>query len=308
MTRRWGYARTARHRRRRTSRPYSKSSDRAPVSGLRVSQKGRSASGRGTGTGPVAGPARPEKSPGEVLSMARDRGLDRICESAEVAGPGFINLTLSGEFLAGELRKMAADPATLGVPKSSPRLKVVVDYASPNAAKQMHVGHLRSTIIGDSLVRLLQFVGHTVVRENHIGDWGLPFGMLIEHLIDLGEERGAYMNEPWANSRNFTKQARAAYDSDPSFCRARSCTGGPVAIRRRGDAPPVALARPPERELFRRAVPPTGDEAHARRHCRRKLLQLDVAGRRPRPGRKGPSGRKRWRAMRFPSRAHQSRG
>ena len=85
---------------------------------------------------------------------------------------------------------MATDPASLGV-TSSPRPQVVVvDYAAPNAAKQMHVGHLRSTIIGDSLVRLLELVGHKVIRENHIGDWGAPFGMLIEHLLDVGEERG----------------------------------------------------------------------------------------------------------------------
>ena len=143
------------------------------------------------------------------------------------------------EFLAGELRKMAAEPATLGVPKSSRRLKVVVDYASPNAAKQMHVGHLRSTIIGDSLVRLLQFVGHTVVRENHIGDWGLPFGMLIEHLIDLGEE-AAVRERAMGELEEFYQEARAAYDSDPRFAeRARAR----VVLLQSGDAETLRLWR-----------------------------------------------------------------
>ena len=208
------------------------------VSGLRVSQRadlqvdGALALARSLGRPP-------REVAGEVLSMAMERGLDRICESAEVAGPGFINLTLSGEFLAGELRKMAADPATLGVPKSSPRLKVVVDYASPNAAKQMHVGHLRSTIIGDSLVRLLQFVGHTVVRENHIGDWGLPFGMLIEHLIDLGED-AAVRERAMGELEEFYQEARAAYDSDPSFAeRARAR----VVLLQSGDAETLRLWR-----------------------------------------------------------------
>jgi len=158
----------------------------------------------------------------EVLAMARERGLDHICDSAVVAPPGFINLTLSSDFLAGELKKMAGGPGTLGVTSAARALTVVIDYAAPNAAKQMHVGHLRSTIIGDSLVRLLELVGHKVVRENHIGDWGAPFGMLIEHLLDVGEEEALH-ERALGDLEQFYQSARTAYDNDPAFAdRARA--------------------------------------------------------------------------------------
>jgi arginyl-tRNA synthetase len=158
----------------------------------------------------------------EVLKLANARGLQDMCESAEVAGPGFINLTLSADFLARELRTLTSAAAALGVPTASKYLKVVVDYGGPNAAKQMHVGHLRSAIIGDSIVRLLEAVGHTVVRENHIGDWGTPFGMLIEHLIDLGEGQAAH-ELAVGDLEAFYQSARAAYDNDPGFAeRARA--------------------------------------------------------------------------------------
>jgi arginyl-tRNA synthetase len=158
----------------------------------------------------------------DVLARAKAHGLDSICESATVAPPGFINLTLSAGFLVRELNKMAADPASLGVTGPPRALLVVVDYAAPNAAKQMHVGHLRSTIIGDSLVRLLEMAGHEVVRENHIGDWGAPFGMLIEHLIDVGEDEAVHQRA-LGDLEQFYQSARSAYDNDPAFAeRARS--------------------------------------------------------------------------------------
>ena len=173
----------------------------------------------------------------DVLAMAKARGLDSICESATVAPPGFINLTLSADFLARELREMASDPSSLGVGGSSRPEVVVVDYAAPNAAKQMHVGHLRSTIIGDSLVRLLDMVGHKVVRENHIGDWGAPFGMLIEHLLDVGEDQ-AIGARALGDLEAFYQAARAAYDSDPGFAeRARSR----VVLLQSGDAETLRL-------------------------------------------------------------------
>lgn len=152
----------------------------------------------------------------EVLERANARGLGEMVESAEVAGPGFINLTLSAGFLARQVQALLADPDHLGVPRPAKAAKVVVDYGGPNAAKQMHVGHLRSTIIGDSLVRLLEFAGHEVIRENHIGDWGAPFGMLIEHLVDLGET-GAAHELAVGDLEAFYQAARAAYDSDPGF-------------------------------------------------------------------------------------------
>jgi arginyl-tRNA synthetase len=191
------------------------------ASGLRVSQHadlqvdGALALARSLGRAP-------RQLAEDVLGMAKERGLDSICESAVVAPAGFINLTLSNDFLARELKKMAAEPASFGVLGSSRPLTVVVDYAAPNAAKQMHVGHLRSTIIGDSLVRLLELVGHTVVRENHIGDWGAPFGMLIEHLLDVGEEE-AVNERALGDLEQFYQTARASYDDDPSFAeRARA--------------------------------------------------------------------------------------
>ena len=112
-------------------------------------------------------------------------------QHVEIAGPGFLNLTFADAFLAEQLAGVAADErlgrrAVAETPK-----RVVVDYSAPNVAKEMHVGHLRTTVIGDALVRLLTFVGHTVIRENHIGDWGTPFGMLIEHLVDIGETEAA---------------------------------------------------------------------------------------------------------------------
>src|SRR5687768_11376171 len=104
--------------------------------------------------------------------------LDDVCSSIEVAGPGFINLTLRNETLAAAAQELLADDR-VGVQPTAARQTYVIDYSHPNVAKEMHVGHLRSTIIGDSIVRVLEFLGHSVVRHNHIGDWGTPFGMLI---------------------------------------------------------------------------------------------------------------------------------
>ncbi len=173
----------------------------------------------------------------DVLSRAKERGLDNICQSAAVAPQGFINLTLSADFLARALREMAADPESLGVTTAPRPLLVIVDYAAPNAAKQMHVGHLRSTIIGDSLVRLLELVGHKVVRENHIGDWGAPFGMLIEHLLDVGEEQAVH-ERALGDLEQFYQAARSAYDNDPAFAeRAR----GRVVLLQSGDSETLRL-------------------------------------------------------------------
>ena len=108
--------------------------------------------------------------------------------SAEIAGPGFINLTLDPAFVAALVAQVAADER-LGVPPTDDPRRIVVDYSAPNVAKEMHIGHLRTTVIGDALCRLHGFLGHDVVRENHIGDWGRPFGIHIEHLVELGRDR-----------------------------------------------------------------------------------------------------------------------
>jgi arginyl-tRNA synthetase len=173
----------------------------------------------------------------EVVARAMELGLGDLCEKVEVAGPGFINLTLAGEFLASELRDMSLDAARLGVQLASPPKKAVVDYAAPNVAKPMHVGHLRSTIIGDCLVRLLELVGHSVIRENHVGDWGTPFGMLIEHLVDIGEDE-AVPELAVGDLELFYQQARAAYDSDPAFAERASAR---VVLLQSGDPETLQL-------------------------------------------------------------------
>ena len=139
--------------------------------------------------------------------------------TVEVAGPGFINVTFNEGFLKEQLEVLAADNR-LGVRVAATPERVVVDYSAPNIAKEMHIGHLRTTVIGDALVRLLEFVGHTVVRENHIGDWGTPFGMTIEHLIDIGEAEAA-AGLSVGDLDGFYKQARAKFDSSEGF-RARA--------------------------------------------------------------------------------------
>ncbi|MGO9660931.1 MAG: arginine--tRNA ligase, partial [Acidimicrobiales bacterium] len=175
----------------------------------------------------------------DILARARAAGLDGMCESAEVAGPGFINLVLAGDFLARELQNLASGPEDLGVAGAARPLTVVVDYAGPNAAKEMHVGHLRSTIIGDCLVRLLEQQGHKVIRENHIGDWGTPFGMLIEHLVDVGEDEAGH-EVALGDLEVFYQAARSAYDNDPTFAeRSRQR----VVLLQSGDAETLRLWR-----------------------------------------------------------------
>ena len=105
--------------------------------------------------------------------------INDICQSPEIAGPGFINLRLKPEFVADNLAQVSKDTERLGVEKTDQRKTIVVDFSGPNIAKQMHVGHLRSTIIGDCICRLLEFEGHKVIRQNHIGDWGTALGKVI---------------------------------------------------------------------------------------------------------------------------------
>ena len=149
----------------------------------------------------------------DVLGRVGD--VSDMCESVEIAGPGFMNVVFAAEFLAEQLRVALADDR-LGVQPVPVRETVVVDYSAPNVAKEMHVGHLRSTVIGDALVRMHEFVGNHVIRENHIGDWGTPFGMLIEHLLDLGEARAA---EEFSvgDLDGFYKEARKKFEADDAF-------------------------------------------------------------------------------------------
>jgi len=137
--------------------------------------------------------------------------LDGIAEKFEIAGPGFINIHLCKSFLANSLTDLSGKE--LGTVNYQ---TVVIDHSSPNLAKEMHVGHLRSTIIGDCLSRLLEYKGHTVIRQNHMGDWGTQFGMLIAELeIQLGggEPVGLALND----LEVFYQQSKKHFDADSEF-------------------------------------------------------------------------------------------
>ncbi|WP_188197616.1 arginine--tRNA ligase [Nonomuraea sp. SYSU D8015] len=155
--------------------------------------------------------------------------------TVEVSGPGFLNITLDDSWIAAEAQRMLEDPR-LGVGTITPAQTVVLDYSAPNAAKEMHVGHLRTTIVGDSLARLHEHLGNTVIRQNHLGDWGTPFGMLIEHLLDIGEEAAVGQLEAGMGTE-FYQAARAKFDADEAFrqrARTRVTTlqgGDPATMR-----------------------------------------------------------------------------
>ncbi|HMG45015.1 MAG TPA: arginine--tRNA ligase [Acidimicrobiales bacterium] len=157
----------------------------------------------------------PREVAGEIVAAAEAGGLRELVADVEIAGPGFLNLTLSDAAL-GELAASLVGDERLGVAPSDEPDVVVVDYSAPNAAKEMHVGHLRSTIIGDAIVRLLEWRGHTVIRQNHIGEWGTPFGMLIEHLLDVGEAEAA-QERTMGDLNAFYKAARRKFDADEAF-------------------------------------------------------------------------------------------
>ena len=142
-----------------------------------------------------------------------------LAEALEVAGPGFINVTLRAEFLARGLSAALADDETLGVAAVAPeaRRTVVVDYSAPNLAKEMHVGHLRSTIIGDALGRTLEFLGHRVIRQNHVGDWGTQFGMLACYLDHVSARRGGAQDMQIPDLEAFYRGAKELFDADPEF-------------------------------------------------------------------------------------------
>ncbi|SDH44500.1 arginyl-tRNA synthetase [Sinosporangium album] len=153
------------------------------------------------------------RSPRDVAQSIVDH-LD-FPGAVEVSGPGFINLTLSDEWITEQTQRLVGDQRG-GVGHTDAAQTIVIDYSAPNAAKEMHVGHLRTTIVGDALARTLEFLGHTVIRQNHLGDWGTPFGMLIEHLLDVGEPAAVAQLEAGEGSE-FYQAARAKFESDPAF-------------------------------------------------------------------------------------------
>jgi len=147
-----------------------------------------------------------------------------LVDRVEIAGPGFINIFLNDAWLAGNADQFATAPGQL-LGQTHSAQKIVVDYSGPNLAKEMHVGHLRGTIIGDCLVRVLEAVGHDVVRQNHVGDWGTQFGMLIAHMESLrteslGEQNGsvdAEVSVQLSDLESFYRQAKTRFDQEPGF-------------------------------------------------------------------------------------------
>ncbi len=154
----------------------------------------------------------------EKLKAELELSTASWCDPLEIAGPGFINVRMKQSFVEDRLNAMLADPSgRLGVPRPATAQRVVVDFSSPNIAKEMHVGHLRSTVIGDTLARVLEFLGHDVLRLNHVGDWGTQFGMLITHLKELHPEVLAGESVELGDLVEFYKAAKVRFDDDEDF-------------------------------------------------------------------------------------------
>jgi arginyl-tRNA synthetase len=154
----------------------------------------------------------PREVAGELASRLE---VSDVCEPPEVSGPGFINFRLRDDWIADQASRMLDDPR-LGLEPAAEPQTVVVEYSSPNVAKEMHVGHLRTTVVGDAIAQVLEFAGHRVIRDNHVGDWGTQFGMLIEYLLDVGEDSpqaSLLRTDPNA----FYQAARRKFESNPGF-------------------------------------------------------------------------------------------
>jgi len=205
------------------------------------------------------------KAPRQVASDIRSKlHIDDVCGPPDIAGPGFINLRLKPEFLADQLARVpradATDGARLGLPRTERPETVVVDLSSPNLAKEMHVGHLRSTVIGDCVARVLEFEGHRVIRENHVGDWGTQFGMLVAFLQATEPD---VIDHPdtlvISDLESFYVRAKERFDADEAFKRESRET---VVKLQRGDP------------LTRRIWKAFCDESL--RHCHEIYRQLGV--------------------------------
>ncbi|MCP3766275.1 MULTISPECIES: arginine--tRNA ligase [Streptomyces] len=167
--------------------------------------------------------ANPRELAAEVVSHVVTG--DELIKDVEVSGPGFLNITVADRAITANLAARYADPERLGVPVAADPGTTVIDYAQPNVAKEMHVGHLRSAVIGDSVVQLLEFTGENVVRRHHIGDWGTQFGMLIQYLDEHPHELDhkssgdgtASGEEAMSNLDRLYKTARKLFDSDEEF-------------------------------------------------------------------------------------------
>ncbi len=171
-----------------------------------------------------------------AAELAEQLDVADLGVTTEVSGPGFVNFILRDDWIASQADLLLTDER-LGVPALARPQNVVVEYSSPNVAKEMHVGHLRTTIVGDSIARVMDFLGHRVIRDNHLGDWGTPYGMLMEHLLDVGEhsaEAGLLETDP----NTFYQAARQKFGADPAFAeRARER----VVLLQGGDAETIRL-------------------------------------------------------------------
>lgn len=157
--------------------------------------------------------ANPRQVADKLISFFDREGIEKI----EIAGPGFVNITLSNQFLSDHINHMLHSPK-LGVEVPKHRQKIIVEFSSPNIAKELHVGHLRSTIIGDCLARVFEFLGHDVLRLNHVGDWGTQFGMLITYMRETVPEvlQGKVPAE-LPMLMQWYRSAKKRFDEDPDF-------------------------------------------------------------------------------------------
>jgi len=157
-----------------------------------------------------------KKNPRQLAAELIERlPSSTLVRKVEIAGPGFINFYLDPDWLAGRIETSLADPR-LAIPVADAPQTVVIDYSSPNLAKEMHVGHLRSTIIGDAVSRTLEFLGHRVIRQNHVGDWGTQFGMLLAYMEEQ-RQTSAEMNLQLADLESFYREAKGRFDGSPEF-------------------------------------------------------------------------------------------
>jgi arginyl-tRNA synthetase len=193
------------------------------------------------------------KQPREVAAEVLARlQLDDVLETPEVAGPGFINFRFRPEWLARSLQQLAGDER-LGVPPASPAKTFIIDYSSPNVAKPMHVGHLRSTIIGDALTRLLRFLGHPVITDNHLGDWGTQFGILIygyKHYRDeqaLQDDPVREMTRLYVHVRKLIAEAGGGEDEEEAV--------NPIAEACRQETAKLHAGDPENLVLWRKMMP-----------------------------------------------------
>jgi len=159
-----------------------------------------------------------KKNPREIAQIIIDKiDLSEVISKLDIAGPGFINITLTPTYLSKYLENMMTDPL-LGAVRASEKKRVIVEFSSPNIAKELHVGHLRSTIIGESLARLFEFLGYDVLRLNHIGDWGTQFGMLIAYMKErVPEIFSGEVEAELPELMEWYKASKKCFDSDPEF-------------------------------------------------------------------------------------------